>query len=73
MQEKRRYLNDIYVCKELEIIKKILLLSNVNDLEKVVVLMERIEIFLRGKIKKYYVVIVQYMIILIICYVGMVL
>lgn len=72
-QEKRRYLNDIHVCKELETIKKILLPSNVNDLEKAAVLMERIEIFLRGKIKKYHAAIVQYMTTLIIRYAGMVL
>lgn len=72
-QEKRRILNDVHVCKELETIKQILLPSYVNNLEEAAVLMERIEICLRGKITKYHAAIVQYMTTLIIRYAGMIL
>lgn len=71
-QEKRRFLDDVHVCKELETIGKILIPTHVNSLEKAAVLMNRIEIFLTGKITKYHAAIVQYMTTLIIRYAGMI-
>lgn len=47
--------------------------TNVKNLEEAAVLMNRIEIFLRGKITKYHASIVQYMTTLIIHYAGMIL
>lgn len=73
MQEKRRYLNYVHVFTELATIKKMLLPRNVKNLEEAAMLMNRIEIFLRGKITKYHAAIVQYMTTLIIRYAGMIL
>lgn len=73
MQETSRYQNDVHVVQELQTIKKILLPFNVKNLEEAAVLMNRIEIFLRGKITKYQAAIVQYMTTLIFRYAGMIL
>lgn len=72
MLEKSRYLNDVHVIKELETIN-IMLIRKVKSLNEAAVLMNRIEIFLRGKITKYQAAIVQYMTALIIRYTGMIL
>lgn len=72
-QEMRRCQNDVHVCKELETIGKILIPTHVNSLEKAAVLMNRIEIFLKGNITKYQAAIVQYMTSYIIRYAGLIL
>lgn len=72
MQETSIYLKDVHVLEELQTIGKILLPCYVKNSEEAVVLMNRIELFLRGNITKYQAAIVQYMTTLIIRYAGMI-
>lgn len=73
LQETSRYQNDVHVLEELQTIGKIVTPFTVKNLEEAAVLMNRIEIFLKGNITKYQAAIVQYMTAYIIRYAGLIL
>lgn len=73
MQKTSRYQNDVHFLEVLQTIGKTVTPLNVKNLEEAAVLMNRIEIFLKGNITKYQAAIVQSMTAFIIRYAGMIL